>query len=328
MKLNPVQVSQKIDHLRSIHIDTERDRQLKEHLDHLLQVDAGGNQIAEPVRFTLKQETRGIALIEAAGGGKTTAIRHVLSKTACLAPTDGQPRYLEVQVPNPATLKSLGHAILARLGFTKLPPRVTAFELFQVIRIQLCKQGYTVLWIDEAQDLFLSRSTREIDDMLKMLKSMMLGEAGVIVILSGTGRLSQITSFDPQVNWRFSKIIPCDLSAGNARAINSLIGKYANEAGLESRVGDDLAARLIHGSRSRFGRAVETAINAIERALRDGADKLERDHFAEAWGMQEGCPWHDNVFVADSWSSIRLDGAADDFEAARTKRQNKQLERT
>jgi hypothetical protein len=31
--------------------------------------------------------------------------------------------------------------------------------------------------------------------------------------------------------------------------------------------------------------------------------------------------------VSDAWSSMHLDAAADEFEAARTKRQKKQLER-
>ena len=77
----------------------------------------------------------------------------------------------------------------------------------------------------------------------------------------------------------------------------------------------------------RFGRAVETILNAIECAVEECAPNLTTMHFAEAWGMQEGCDWERNVFVSPNWASIELDAGAAAFEAARTARQNLQAGR-
>lgn len=123
--------------------------------------------------------------------------------------------------------------------------------------------------------MFLSGSAREIDDMLKMLKSLMLGETGVILILSGTDRLSEMTSYDPQVNRRFTKVVPKDLVVGGHEGkVGKLVADYARRAGLRLEWSDEMSGRLIRASRGRFGRAVETVVNAIERALLDGATTL------------------------------------------------------
>ncbi|WP_096785355.1 TniB family NTP-binding protein [Rhodobacter sp. CZR27] len=322
------QAAARLTQLRNIHISNWRDKEVRLHLDRLFKVDENGHQTAEPIRFTANMETRGIALIEGAGGGKTTAIRHVLASTPALNPADGAPRYLSIQVPSPATLKSLGLEILRAAGISGIQERAKVWQIWDAVRHRLGKKGFVLLWIDEAHDLFLSRSSREIDDMLKMLKALMQGESAVVVVLSGTERLSEITAYDPQVNRRFTKILPRDLDPLDGGNMLGIVGKYAAKAGLQFQPGGEIAGRLIHGSRGRFGRAVETTINAIERALAESSGALTREHFAEAWGMQEGCRWEENVFVADSWSAIRLDQAAEEFEADRSARQKKQRERS
>lgn len=316
--------------LRAIHVETERDHELRAQLQRLLQVDEGGNPTPFPVRFTANLETRGIALIEPAGGGKTTAVREVLRSFDALGVNQetGAPRILQMQVESPATQKSLGLAMLRALGIDQVNPRVKVWEIFGMIRKRIAVTGTTVLWLDEAHDVFLSRSAREIDDILKMLKGLMQGEAAVILILSGTERLSEITSYDPQVNRRFTKILPADLAIGADNGeLEDLIRAYCDRVGLTFKPEGAVISRLIYGSRKRFGRAVETTINAIERALLDGDRELERQHFAEAWGMQEGCPWDQNVFVAPAWETIELDVQAHRFDEIRTRRQRSQLEK-
>ena len=90
--------------LRDMHVPNERTHAVQKHLHRLLQVDDEGRLTAEPCRFTADKETRGIAVIEAAGGGKTTAIRTVLQSTSALKmnPETGHPRYLEIQIPSPS----------------------------------------------------------------------------------------------------------------------------------------------------------------------------------------------------------------------------------
>ncbi|WP_420353759.1 TniB family NTP-binding protein [Paenirhodobacter sp.] len=129
-----------------------------------------------------------------------------------------------------------------------------------------------MLWIDEARDLFDRRSPRELDDMLKMLKSLMQGDAAVIVVLSGTDLLSGIVRSDPQIDRRFRKIYPRTLAVGADTAdVADLVRLYCDEAGLRCAFKSNPASRLIHASRGRFGRIIETAIDATGRALQEGA---------------------------------------------------------
>ena len=321
----------KLIHLRSLHIPTERDRAITHQLGRelLVETDASGNLVPVPVRHTAGLETRGIMIVEPPGGGKTTAVSWGLSKCEALNPPDGPPRHLHVPVPSPASLKSLGFEILSKTGFEGVSDRATVWQIWTAVRHRLAHLGIVVLWIDEAHDLFLCRSAREIDDTLKMIKSMMQGPEAVIVILSGTDRLSEITSYDPQVNRRFTKIVPKDLVIGADEArLSKLVADYTRAAGLELDWNDAMSSRLIHGSRRRFGRAVETIINAIEVAFNDGVDALSVTQFTEAWGMQEGCAWDENVFVRKDWASMSLDDAAEEFDAARTQRQRKQMGRS
>ena len=316
--------------LRAMHVPNERDIMLGKHLTRLFKVDKQGNITPVPTRCAARKETRGIMLVEAAGGGKTTSIRKVLADAPFLKenPETGQPRYLEIQVPSPATLKSVGLEILQATGMTGISERTTAWEIWRVVRHRLGLMGITVLWLDEAQDLVMTQSANETENTLRMIKSLMQGDHAVIPILSGTQRLAEMTSFDPQVSRRFSKIAPPDLEHGvHDENLLGLIEGYCDEAELQADLPDDLSARLIRASRHRFGRAIETIINAIECALLDRSARLSMEHFVEAWAMQEGCAPSANIFEANDWLSLPLDRDAEAYEEARTKRQRKKVER-
>ena len=283
-----------------------------------------------PCRYTAGQETRGVILIEESGGGKTTTVRTILQEAQFLAhnPETGEPRYLEIQVPSPATLKSVGLAVLEALGVEHVSTNARVWEMWKVVKHRLGVAGICVLWLDEAQDLIMSRSVNETEDSLRMIKSLMQGDNAVIPVLSGTRRLGEVAAFDPQVSRRFTKIMPSNLQHGVDEAgLISVVEYYCAEVSIQARVDANLMARLITASRHRFGRCIDTTINAIECALWDGDKTLSVDHFAEAWAMQEGCDPSENVFLSDHWLSVHLDAGAEEYDEARTKRQKKKLEK-
>ncbi|MFC2970194.1 TniB family NTP-binding protein [Acidimangrovimonas pyrenivorans] len=327
--LNPSKVVQE---LRGFHVETERDRDFRKQLNRILIVedDGTGNPSCVPAKYTADLETRGVLVIEPSGGGKTTAIRRVLEGTAALGinPDTQMPRYLQIQVPSPATLKSVGLAILDATGMSGVKEKTPVWEIWDMVRHRLKLLGIVVLWLDEAQDLILAKSIQETENAIRMLKSIMQGENGVVLVLSGTQQLAQMANLDPQVSRRFTKIVPRALEMGaDEEGLESLIGSYCEAAGLAPKVSDDLASRLIRGSRQRFGRAVETIVNAIECALLDEDSSLTDAHFSEAWAMQEGCEIVDNIFDTPDWLSVPLDVAAEEFEDARVRRQKKKLEK-
>ncbi|PVA05272.1 TniB family NTP-binding protein [Thalassorhabdomicrobium marinisediminis] len=302
--------------LRSQHVVTERDRNFEAQLLRQFEVE-DGQMTHEPVRYTGGTETNGIAFIEGSGGGKTTAIIEVLRnfEPLSLNPETGEPRYLHVKVESPATLRSLGVAILGKLGADGVAERTKVYDVWNLVRFQLARRGITLLWLDEAHDLFRSATSAETDNMFKMLKGLMQGDHPVVLVLSGTERLSAITGLDPQVNRRFIKIRPKPLAFGvDNNRLKALVQGYAEKAGLDVALDDDVINRLIYGSRYRFGRFVVNVLEAIECALMDDVAVLEVKHFEDAWAQREGCDVSDNVFTAVEWMSIDLEDEGEEVE--------------
>jgi len=321
MTLSNKEIAAVMKSLRAAHIETDRDKAFEKQLSRKFTRDEDGELTHLPVRCTGGTETEGIALIEGSGGGKTTAIVEVLKNFAPLAhnPQTGAPRYVHLKVAVPATLRSLGVDILKKMGIDKVSDRTRVYDVWDMVRHRLKVIGATLLWIDEAHDMFKSASGAETENMFKMLKGLMQGEHPVVLVLSGTERLGSITGIDPQVNRRFTKVRPAPLAFGvdNSR-IKGLVGAYAAKAGLDVAIDDDTINRLIHGSRYRFGRSVVCIIEAIECALYDGASTLEVQHFEDAWGVREGCTIEANVFAAADWMAIELEDEGEEVSQSPT----------
>lgn len=298
-----------VERLRAKYVTTSRDDMFRGHFDRLLRRDENG--APRPVAFGATGETRGIALVDGAGGGKTTLVHRALSRHPALQSEDsGRRLWIGVRVPSPATLKSLGLEILRQSGYPEISERRERWSIWNLVRQRLQLLGTAVLWIDEAHDLFLGNA-RESGDILKTLKALMQGEGAVVVILTGVETLWRMTSCDDQVKRRYSKVeLPALTAAQDGRSLEGLIAKYASAAGLAAPRDADLPARVIHAGRGRFGRCIETTINAIEIALLERAPALEAGHFAEAFAMAEGCAPAENVFLTPRWSQIDLAAAA------------------
>ena len=293
--------------LRAIHVGTVRERAVRSELRRLFLIGDDGALSHRPVLFAGNSETRGIAFIEGSGGGKSTAILKVLREFEPLGrnPETEAPRWLHVKVESPATLRSLGGSILKMLGMDAVSERAKVYDVWDLVRFRLRTNGLALLWLDEAHDLFRKTRSAETASMLKMLKSLMQGDHPVVLILSGTERLGDITGLDPQVNRRFAKIRPKALDfASDGERMEGLVRNFAREAGLDSAITGETVQRLIHGGRHRFGRCIEMTLRAIECALEDGAETLGEGHFGVAYAQAEGCEIPMNVFAADDWASI------------------------
>lgn len=305
-----------MDVLRKQHIETERERHFEAQLFRQFEV-VDGCMTHKPVRYTAGTETNGIVFIEGSGGGKTTAIIEVLRNFEPLAlnPETGQPRYLHMKVEAPATLRSLGVSILNKLDVHDVAERTKVYDIWNMVRFRLARRGISLLWIDEAHDLFGLNTSTETNNMFKMLKGLMQGDHPVVLVLSGTERLSSLTGLDPQVNRRFTKIRPEPLAFGvDNNRIEGLVKGYAAKASLEAALEGEDINRLIYASRYRFGRCVVNILEAIETALMDGAEVLKVKHFQDAWSKREGCSVDQNVFSAVEWMSIELPDEGEEVE--------------
>lgn len=318
---NHAKVARVLEDLRNLHIKTDRDASFASHLDRLLKCDEDGNFLPEAQKFTRAGETRGILVIDGAGGGKTTLVERGLERHPAFAAVPGErQKYLASLVPSPATFKSMTLELLARSGYGEVSSRREGWSMWEMLRSRLVQFKISTVWIDEAHDLFCA----DRNLILRAVKTLMQGDGAVIVIMSGTENLAEIVRSDPQVQRRFSTLFlpPVSMSADGDQ-FQSIIASYCARAELAAPEEADLVDRLFHASRYRFGRCIETIVAAIEQALTDGHDQLDIDHFAQAWAMQEGCVLGANIFLAPEWWTIDPDGAEPELQPARRRRQRR-----
>ncbi|WP_323777929.1 TniB family NTP-binding protein [Leisingera sp.] len=294
-----------LERVRSLHIGSARDAEAAMHMTRLLATDEQGDLTPVVKRFTRTGETRGVMLIGGPGSGKSHLLERTLSKLTVLQEGEyGQPRYLGCSVPSPATFKSMTLALLAESGYPDANPRKEAWSLWQDLRHRLQLLGISVLWIDEAQDLFCA--DRKL--ILRALKSLMQGDDAVIVVLSGTEDLAKVIRTDPQVQRRFTAMVLPDLvEQVDGDSFRDVITQYCQRVGLGAPIEADLIGRIFHGARYRFGRALELLLQAMEIAIGRGDEELDIGHFAAAYAMNEACTAAENVFYADHYWLLKPD---------------------
>jgi len=298
-----------LDAVRKLHIGLDWDAEAALHVKRLLARDGEGNLLPKARFFTKTGETRGMMLVGDPGSGKSHLMDRTLKKIPELAVTDdGVPRVIACPVPSPATFKSMTLALLERSGYPDANPRQEVWSLWQLFRHRLSKLGVAVLWIDEAQDLFCA----DRKAILRALKSLMQGDDAVAVILSGTEDLAQVIRTDPQVKRRFTSMLLPELTeAAHGAMFRTVMADYCARVDLEPPVEADLVARVFHGARYRFGRAVELLLVAMEFAIARKAGHLTIDDFASAYAMNEACLASQNVFYADNYLLLKPDADED-----------------
>ncbi|GLP85669.1 TniB family NTP-binding protein [Tritonibacter mobilis] len=307
-----------LERVRSLHIGSARDAEAAMHTTRLLATDEQGALTPVAKRFTRTGETRGVMLIGGPGSGKSHLLERTLSKLTVLQEGEyGRPRYLGCSVPSPATFKSMMLALLAESGYPVENSRKEAWSLVQDLRHRLQLLGISVLWIDEAQDLFCA--DRKL--ILRALKSLMQGDDAVIVVLSGTEDLAKVIRTDPQVQRRFTAMVLPDLvEQVDGDSFRDVITQYCERVGLGAPTEVDLIGRVFHGARYRFGRALELLLQAMEIAIGRGDDDLDIGHFAAAYAMNEACTAADNVFYAENYWLLKPDEVEEEEHPRRKKR--------
>ena len=278
-------------------------------LDRLLAMDVNGNPITSGgAAAGTAGEKRGIAVVGGAGSGKTSLIAKGLAKHPALQPSEAAPMpVVQISVPNPATMKSVGFEILKTTGYVEHAKQRTAWETWNDVRTRFRLLGTLVLVIDEAHDLFPRGSKSEAYEILRTLKSLMQGDGSVIVVLCGIESLYDSIAFDYQVQRRFAKFeLPPVTTSADGKLLWGLIGNFCDRAELGRPPQTDLVDRLAHAGRHRLGICIEQIISAIEIALMRGDADLDIQHFADAFFEQEGCEIGRNVFLSPRWSSIDL----------------------
>lgn len=106
--------------------------------------------------------------------------------------------------------------------------------------------------------------------------------------------MGEITSIDPQVSRRFTKIMPNDLVIGGSNDdLDTLIRDYCRRAGLSFTPNGNVVSRLIHGSRGRLPRSKTPDVHTVDLLMRaarpDGTPFLRR---VQPMSGKERDRWH------------------------------------
>ncbi|WP_460272838.1 ATP-binding protein [Celeribacter sp. ULVN23_4] len=292
--------------LQKITINTPEYFAIKTAFERLLHQCRAGNTARRV------DEVYGLAILGQSGSGKTSTLRRVrqqAEKTLDLKPHE----VVSFAVQSPASIKGVGAAALDALGYPLRANR-TAFAIWQKVRDLLRENRTLVLVVDEAQDIIRNQSTREMQDVVSTLKTLMQIEGWpVSIILMGVPHLPNgpglldLLHYDRQLARRLRPIEFSSLSLETfAQDAPVLISKYAALAEVpisNSLYADQFVERLIYAGHRQLGVTLELIIEALGFAMRNGKP-LCREHFREAYRHRTGAVDALNPFVTDNFRRV------------------------
>lgn len=286
--------------LRTSYLRTGRDDEMARRIKRLLARDPDGN--VRPATMGPNGETRGLVVTGPAGEGKTTLLQRSLSNHEGLQTNGDDLPVLHVDVPSPATTKSLAIEIVRESGYPVVSDRKEGWFLWELARRRLQLRGVRVLWLDEAHDLFRSGNQANVLAVTNIVKTLMKKETGVSIVLSGLEILEALVRKDDQLARRmsFHRLRPLDPDV-DVEAVEDVLRSKAEDAGLALDLSRDLVGRLLASCDGRFGIMVETVTEACELAQDEGLGTLDVSVFADALADRLDVLPPANHFLAHDW---------------------------
>ena len=300
------------------------DERLRRHFDAFLEERA--RFVAAAPGEDVKRESQLIVASGETGAGKSRALRRLLLGTPRLAPSeDGRVRpCVRLSVRAPATLKSVGLDLSKVLGYP-LSPETRENVVWAKVIEHLASARTEVLVLDEFQNASSRANKDEAVRLRDTIKSLLIDDHPVILILSGLPEIVDFVRVDGQVRRRGRFTAFETLDVDDAAFVTEAVASLARDAGLaldEKAFQANVAPRLIHAACGQLGNAVEMSIEAILCALRprvpvrdeegrevDEADgppraRLTVGDFARMFGERTDNMPFANPFLAKHWHLI------------------------
>jgi type II secretory pathway predicted ATPase ExeA len=260
----------------------------------------------------LVEEARAIAVIGAAGSGKTRLVKRALMQNKDLThPKEGDEfiDYMSILVPASETMKSLAILLREKLGYEAVRRGDNASDIWRQVHVLLSNRKTYYIHLDEAQHLITSPNENVRAGVVDRLKTLLNNDTWPVgLILSGTPKLLELLNADPQLGRRVDTVkLPAISWASHAKEVRALLTAYAVKAEVsisEELNVDDLVARLIHAGANEFGNTIAMLGFALEDALLEGGGVLKLAHFSEAFRRKAGCLPALNIFASPDYLSI------------------------
>lgn len=263
------------------------------------------------LKFGEFRRQKGLSVIGESGAGKSEALKKI-RQNYCVprknAPDERVGEFVTVETPSPATLKSTGIATLEALQFD-IVGKLSAPELWKLVRHHLAEHKVFFLHFDEAQDFILNQSGREASSVINTIKSLTQSETWpVSVILSGNTVLADILDSDFQLGRRLPPVHFENLAPeADLDDVEHILSQYLSAAKLEFKPPtemSDFLARLIVSASGQLGLVFEFILEAIQLVFDAGRTTLETGDFKEVYRHRTGAVDGANPFVAADFKSI------------------------
>ncbi|TBA20959.1 hypothetical protein ELH66_08090 [Rhizobium ruizarguesonis] len=320
-------------------------------------LDLGFDGLIENVAATLFGEAakqRAMMVVGESGSGKTTAIKWHIAKRPQFGPRinsngDEVRTLVYMEAKKPLTIKGLARGGLEALGYPlAATARMTEQELFDLWKLQLRENQVLYLWIDEMQHVLRGDTTKEIQNVADILKSLVQLDGWPLhLILSGVPDLAKFIHLfgdaDGQLKERSNlvELLPLVYPQDRKRVERIIIETVTKHAGLllskdllpeapdlqdakadrttttvekqyQYVLSGDFVDRVLHASKGQFGSIIQKTRAACENALRLESDTIHVANFAAAYAAG-GCRPSQNIFLAENWTSIDPDHSVADL---------------
>ncbi|MGL4092015.1 TniB family NTP-binding protein [Agrobacterium cavarae] len=260
---------------------------------------------------------RAIFVVGESGSGKTTAVVRHISKRKTFAPRlvngDEEVRPLVAfEAPKPLTLKGVAAAGLAALKYPVNKKNLDETEIFNLWKQQLKEQRVLFLWIDEMQHVLRGNTTKEIQNVADVIKSLVQIPGWPLhLILSGVPALAQFLHLaggtDGQLKERSGLVELHPLQLSDSKKLLKILKKIATEDArlkLEGIETEEFAQKIIHACNGAFGSCITVIRAACVNAMRGKRSVLACSDFAAAYAFGSGCRPSQNVFLMSNWQDI------------------------
>lgn len=312
-----------LEELRSVHVETSSDDKFKHELDRLV------------AHLSVEDAQEGYALIVTglSGAGKSTIIKHHISEHRAFQTFKDEHgrdinRALFVQTPAGCTMKSLGEAILERVGY-RLARELSDTAIWRQVSEMLYKQRYQVIIFDEFQHALTAPTSKGVGYVTDTFKTLMQDPSWPIwVIASGVPQVQELIERD---KWdqmsRRAPVLHIDSiefasqdDEGDVESVIEVLETLADIARLKIAIPleQDFIHRLIHGGASRWGMTIQLIKLAIEAVLfsdeydsPDFPHELRYENFVTGYRMLSNCKPDTNVFLSEQWRQIQREVTPD-----------------
>jgi hypothetical protein len=318
-----VQRGRILEALRDIHVMTSSDIKFKLELERMV------------AHLSVEDVPEGYAVVVTghSGAGKSTIVRYHLGKHPVFQTFKDKHgrdinRALFVQTPAGCTVKSLGEAILARVGYP-LVRELSDTAVWRQVSEMLFKQRYQVIVFDEFQHALTSPTSKGVGHVTDTVKTLMQDSSWPIwVIACGVPQVQRLIEND---KWdqmsRRAPVLHIDSlefatseREGDVESVIDVLEALAQVAGLKVEIAleREFIHRVIHGGASRWGMTIQLIKLAIESVLfseeyetDDFKPELRYEHFVAGYRLLSNCSRSTNVFLSDEWWKIEREVTPD-----------------